>query len=468
MKKLLALFFLPLLFLACSKKDPVVATIGKNRITLEEYKAAYIEVLKQPNVFDSKDLHEKFLDEMIERRLLANDAKTLGMDKDERFTYRVAANRDKNMREVHYQQVIKPKISFAESDVEKTYAWMNEERHIRHLFSETQAGADSLHQWLQQGAKWEDLARLAFSDTRLAENGGDLGWVSWEQMEYDLAMTAFTLPLKVYSQPVASSYGWHILQVVDWRKTPLLSETDYLYKRRNARAILENKLGDKLALAYIRDMMKNKKIQVYPKTLQRVGAALGSLLQRTPSTADQMRVEQLSENEMGRIETSLWDLRNEPLAMLDDEALTVAQFVAALNYVPYHGVHKSMKTALDYVLRDRALTQEARKMGLDRDPQVRIKTALFAENKMQLARRLSLLADVTVDDTELYTYFEKHIKNSMPNISFAEIREEIRTDALREKRASIMQAHMDSLRQGVKIVKNSTPIHAWYESVLKR
>jgi parvulin-like peptidyl-prolyl isomerase len=461
---------LPLLLLvfACSKKDPVVAHIGKERITLEEYKTAYLEVIKQPNAFDSRALREQFLDELIDRRLLASEAERLGMAAEEHLQYRIHANRDKNLRDAHFRKLIKPRIRYEQNDLERTYAWMNEERHLRHLFSPTQAGADSLLRLLQQGVDWDDLARTTFDDIRLAGSGGDLGWVGWEQMELDLANTAFTLPLNTPSQPVASSYGWHILQVVDWRKTPLLSQAQYELQKNNARTVLEQKLGDKLALAYVGAMMKQKKIQLYPRSLRAVGQKLGVVLQRQPSTADQLRTEQLTDAEMGQIEASLWEMRHEPLASIDGEILTVGEFIAALTYVPYHAVHRSLKSALDFVLRDRALTREARTMGLERDPEVRIKTDLFTQNRLQMARRLTLLADIRVDDADLQRYYSAHYATSYPDLSFTEVKELLVRDALIEKRAQTMTAHLQELRSSVKITRNPAPIHAWYDGVLHK
>ena len=464
---LIALSF-GLLLLACGREDPAVARLGRERITLEEFKTAYLEIIKQPNAFDSRELREQFLDEMIDRRLLAREAHGLGMAADERLAYRVGANRDRNLRDAHFRKVIKPGISYNEADLERTFAWMTEERHIRHLFSPTRVGIDSLYHLLQEGADWFELARGLFDDPRLAETGGDLGWVAWEQMEYDLGFTAFSLPLMVYSEPVASSYGWHILQVTDWRRTPLLPEGQYQLQRNNARAVLERKLGDKAALAYISGMMKEKKIQVYPRSLRAVGQKLGVVLKRQPSTADQLRTEQLSDAEMGEIEASLWEMRKEPLASIDGEILTIGEFIAALNYVPYHAVHRSMKTALDFVLRDRALSAEARRMGLERDDQVRIKTAQFEQNRLQMAIRQRLLAEIRVEERDLQRYFNEHYGKKYPHLGLEETRDLIARDALIAKRAGTMQEHLQKLRSQLRIERNPAPIHAWYEGVLNR
>ncbi len=463
-------FALPLflLFSTCSNKEPVVAHVGNSRISLEEFKIAYLEIIKQPNVYDSPELREQFLNEMVDRLLLAKEAEKMGLAADERLQYRVHAQRDKNLRDAHYQKVIKPRIVINETDVERAYAYMNEERRIRHLFSPRRSAADTLYRFLLQGALWEDLARSVFADARLAENGGDLGWVAWEQMEYDLAMTAYSLPLRQYSTPVASSYGWHILQVVDWRKTPLLSQTDYELLRRNARGALELKLGDRAALAYIAELMKNKKIKIYPKGLAAVGQQLGAILKRNPSTTDQFRQEQLSEAETGRMEASLWQLRTEPLATIDDEKMTIGEFIAALNYVPYHAAHQSMKTALDFVLRDRALTREARSLGLERDAVVRIKTSLFARNRLQMARRSGLLANVKAEENDLRAFFDAHLHEKYPNLKFEDVRESLLGDVLAEKRAQILRDHLRALRDNMGVRLNPAPIHAWYDGLLKK
>jgi peptidyl-prolyl cis-trans isomerase C len=449
---------------SCARKEPVVARLGNTEITLEEFKSAYIEIIKQPNVFDSKELREQFLAELIDRRLLAQEAERAGLDKDERLIYRIQANHDKNLREAHYRQVIKPKIKYTEAEMQSAYVHLNEERRVRHLYSETRGGADSLYQLLHNGIPWDDLAQGVFKDSRLSENGGDLGWVSWEQMEYDLATAAFTLTLNQYSQPIASSYGWHILQVLDFRKTPLLSQTNYELQRDKAKMILETKLGDKTALLYISHLMAGKRIKVHPQILHAVGQQLGRLLQRSPSPADQMHDEQLSDIEMQQLDTSLWDIREKPLAEIDGDILTVGEFISALNYVPYQAAHQSLRTALNYVLRDRALTMEARAMGLEKNDEVRLKTAQYKQNRLQMIMRLHLLANITIDDEDLQNYYTAHYAAKYPDMKFADARELIKSQVLTEKRSQRLREHLQQLRHTISIVKNVEPIHSWYDA----
>jgi len=461
----LPILILFLLLQSCGKEEKVVARFGVHRITLEEFSEAYLEVLKQPTVFDSPQLREQFLDELIDRRLLAEKARRLGLGDDERLRYRIEAFRQKSLRDAHYRRVIKPRITYDEADVRKVFAFANEERHIRHLLCKTMGQADSLYRLLERGVPFTTLTADIFPDSTLAESGGDLGWVDWEQMEYDLAMTAFTLPVGPYSKPVKSRYGYQILQVLDWKKNPLLSEREYELKRKNARIMLENKLGEKVAQAYVEKMMRGKNIQVYPKTLRAVGEQLGLILQRAPSPRDRLREEQLCDSELISLENHLWELRKEPLASVEGRTLTVGEFIAGLNYIPYYAVHRSYKTAFDYALRDFVLNQEACDLGLEKEATVRIRTNLYEESLLQMTLRQRLLQNVRIDDDELRDYFRRHYAKLDTEAKFAAAKEAIRPQALQEKKARLLQAAIQQSRERVRVTKNLQLIHDYYKGM---
>ncbi|MDZ7721858.1 MAG: peptidylprolyl isomerase [candidate division KSB1 bacterium] len=101
------------------------------------------------------------------------------------------AYRDKKCRDAHYQAVIQPKIDISETEVRRVYQYMQESRHVRHLFADTKEKADSLRSLLASGVPFDSLARMIYQDAELRENGGDLGWIKWDELDYPLAMTAF-------------------------------------------------------------------------------------------------------------------------------------------------------------------------------------------------------------------------------------------------------------------------------------
>jgi hypothetical protein len=142
----------------------------------------------------------------------------------------------------------------------------------------------------------------------------------------------------------------------------------------------------------------------------------------------------------------------------------VDEFIAGLNYVPYQAVHKSLKTALDYVLRDRALTMEARAMGLENDKEVRLKTELYTQNRLQLAMRWQLVANLSVEDVDMQRYFDVHYASKYPDMKFADAKELIKSQVLNEKRSRAVTEHVQQLRHSAAVNKYVEPIHAWYDA----
>ncbi|HCA26469.1 MAG TPA: molecular chaperone SurA [Betaproteobacteria bacterium] len=119
-----------------------------------------------------------------------------------------------------------------------------QQTHVRHILIKTNAltsAANAKHKLMQlrnrlmHGANFAKLARLYSEDTSAA-NGGDLGWVSPGDTvpPFEHAMNALK-PGEI-SQPVKTSFGWHLIQVLGRREKDVSQERRRLLARKEIRA----------------------------------------------------------------------------------------------------------------------------------------------------------------------------------------------------------------------------------------
>ncbi len=101
--------------------------------------------------------------------------------------------------------------------------------------SEARHRLTDLRERLAHGARFADLARIN-SDDLSASRGGDLGWLSPGDTvpEFERAMDALA-PGEI-GQPIASPFGWHLIQVVARRDQDLSEERRRIEARRMIRA----------------------------------------------------------------------------------------------------------------------------------------------------------------------------------------------------------------------------------------
>jgi hypothetical protein len=161
-------------------------------------------------------------------------------------------------------------------------------------------------------------------------------------------------------------------------------------------------------------------------------------------------------------------LRNEKIAEVNGQSLTVGEFVAALSFVPYDALYKSYKSALDFVFRDMVITREAKSMALDRSEDVRQKTRLYTEYMLQSKIRRALIRNVKVTEEEVrMAYREKEI-SQFQNIPFDSVKSYLQKELLKEKKRQAVPEFIQEKLSRVILEKYPERIHAFYDSVYRR
>ncbi len=133
-----------------------------------------------------------------------------------------------------------------------------EQTHARHILvktSEIVSESDARHKLeilrerIIGGADFGELAK-ANSDDGSAAKGGDLGWLYPGDTVPQFERTMNGLKIGELSQPFASPFGWHLVQVLERRATGVSGER----KRQEARQILRERKSDEAYQEWLRQL----------------------------------------------------------------------------------------------------------------------------------------------------------------------------------------------------------------------
>lgn len=174
--------------------------------------------------------HDQFktvLDQLIDQRLLAQEAIARNLDFDETARHRLAIARERILGNLLIESLVASEVT--EDTIRQMY---NEQSHLQQLDDEVRISLITVPDQGQANAaiaeykKGVDFSALAFkysTDARTRIEGGDLGYIS--PVEQDEPFSSIIANTKVgeISPAFQSGETWHVLKVEDRRQRPPLT-----------------------------------------------------------------------------------------------------------------------------------------------------------------------------------------------------------------------------------------------------
>lgn len=201
--------------------SPVLLTIGDEQVSLEEFERIYRKNNNESSL--NKQDPNAYLELFINFKIKVKEAEALGMDTTSKFI---------NELEGYRKQLAKPYLVDEEAKekmMKEAYLWSKFDIRASHILirlpedpspEDTLAAYDKIMEIrsrIQSGEAFDVVARATSEDTKVHQNGGDLNYFTVFSMVYPFEQMAYNTKVGQLSMPFRSSYGYHIIIVVDKR-----------------------------------------------------------------------------------------------------------------------------------------------------------------------------------------------------------------------------------------------------------
>lgn len=271
MKKIAIGLILTVALISCSKKGveqkgPFLAKVGNTTITQADYDREFQALPEYAQqLFTDEQGKGKFLNEIINKEMLHQEAIKKGLDKNPDFQKKLEEFKKITLVTALFEKEIMARAKVTDQEVKAYYDKHKEEfiptTQIKasHILVKTEDEAKKVLARLKKGEKFGDIAKAVSVDTASAQNGGDLGYFSKGQMVPEFEKAAASLNVGDVSVPVQTQFGYHIIKVTDKKKgAPIEFE-------KIKDMISQRLAGEKQKEAfdqYIAELKKNYKVEI--------------------------------------------------------------------------------------------------------------------------------------------------------------------------------------------------------------
>jgi peptidyl-prolyl cis-trans isomerase C len=166
----------------------------------------------------------QILEQLIDQRLLAQEAVRRGLDQDPVAQGRLAAGRERLLGNILVENLVANEVT--EEAIDRMYEeqvklqQLDDEVRVRQILVETPEEADRILTELAEGRDFADAALEYSIDVRTRLEGGDLGWINPIDLDDPYpAMIGNTVTGQL-SEAFETARGWVILKIDERRTTP--------------------------------------------------------------------------------------------------------------------------------------------------------------------------------------------------------------------------------------------------------
>jgi peptidyl-prolyl cis-trans isomerase C len=204
-----------------SDESPILVIVNGRPITQSEFDFRWSGLSPAAQArYRAEGGRRKFLDDLITRELLLQEARKLGLDQSPIIRERLERYKEQLALDELMQAAVKVQVDIPKQELDSYYAAHSAEllaaEQIRaaHILVPTAAQARDLKRQLDDGADFAKLAQRFSIDQATRQKGGDLGLYRRGAASSEVDSVLLTLKPGMVSEPIESQAGFHLVKLI--------------------------------------------------------------------------------------------------------------------------------------------------------------------------------------------------------------------------------------------------------------
>jgi hypothetical protein len=239
-----------------------VAKVGKQTITADEFLSRYelTPGLQRHNPGKTDERKAEFLFTLIAEKLMAQEAREQGLDRDSSLLNAVHGVERLFVRDELYRREVRNKVTISDQELQQAMAMAQQDCKVYFLFTPSLATADSLYRLIQNGMPLELFSSSASPQANW--DGPDSAITRWGDADERMEAAVYGLKLGRTAAPLRLDDGFYIVKLMGKSITVLGGEQERKSMEERVSQILRKRKEQKRMFEFIAGALKNTQVEI--------------------------------------------------------------------------------------------------------------------------------------------------------------------------------------------------------------
>ncbi len=431
-------------------KNKIVATVGDDKITGEEFLQRYefTPLFRKQIKRMTQSLKLEFLYSLISEKLWALQAKDLGYDTLSVMKYVSSKLEDMFVRDALYRREIKDKVKISDKELLQGYMRYNTKLEVRYIFAKKLDEIKKLYNLLKIGVSFDSLLATrpeAAEQVKPREIG-------FGQMDVVVEDSLYALKIGQFTEPVYSEEGWYIFKLINRIRNVMTGSHEDAVK--TVKTTIEARKEEVLYKKYFDKFFGERKVEANAPLFRSLARKISKIFtakkkafrvkEGDPVYLDVRDVENM-EKEFGHdsLEMSYIKFEKDPK--------TLKGFIEDLAWEDFSSVKTDTLSIMRLLnietranIEHELLAREGLKEGLQYLPSVQRNLHEWRENYLAQILKNKFLDSAKISNQELYNYYRRYNKDNF-------YPEEVNIVEVFNRSTQVMEKVLQNLKKGVDI-----------------